>query len=406
PSCRTRDRSRGPELWRAPRSRRRPGDAWARASQRGSDDPDAPDHECDARILRRRQSEIARVHVAEIAGTKEVEQEAARSVQQRDDAEEPPLKLGAVAQHVDDQGDRGEDQGVIQAQVVAGTAGEVHGEEEVRRNAGVIVDGEATEPRDRPPRRQRDRERVGVRREAEPAVAQVQDARDQAAEDAARGRKAVPELEQLQRTVLAQLLGVVREDVDEVRADQSTEERPAGELLHRLGIETAAARRSDEEPRRQPHPRRRENAEGLDGHRPEVERRNHEVGNQTAPSGAAAARCRPFQTRYSAGYTTSSSRAEVTTPPTIGAAMRFITSAPVPVDQSTGRRPARMVATVIIFGRMRLTAPATTASRASSRVRGLPSFQARSRYSSITMPVSASRPASAMSPTHTATLML
>ena len=98
--------------------------------------------------------------------------------------------------------------------------------------------------------------------------------------------------------------------------------------------------------------------------------------------------------------------AEVTTPPTIGAAIRFITSAPVPCDQRIGTRPTRMVATVIIFGRMRFTAPCTMASRASSRVDGLRSFQARSRYRSITMPVSASRPASAMSPTHTATLML
>ena len=56
-------------------------------------------------------------------------------------------------------------------------------------------------------------------------------------------------------------------------------------------------------------------------------------------------------------------------PPIIGAAMRFITSAPVPCDHMMGARPTNMVATVMNFGRMRFTAPCTMASR---RSRGVP----------------------------------
>ena len=48
-------------------------------------------------------------------------------------------------------------------------------------------------------------------------------------------------------------------------------------------------------------------------------------------------------------------------PPTIGAAMRFITLEPVPAVQRIGMRPAMMAVTVIIFGRTRSTAPSITA---------------------------------------------
>ena len=44
-------------------------------------------------------------------------------------------------------------------------------------------------------------------------------------------------------------------------------------------------------------------------------------------------------------------------PPIIGAAIRFITSAPAPDDHMMGTRPMNIVATVMNFGRMRLTAP-------------------------------------------------
>jgi len=48
-------------------------------------------------------------------------------------------------------------------------------------------------------------------------------------------------------------------------------------------------------------------------------------------------------------------------PPIIGAAMRWITSAPVPLLSMIGTRPARMTATVIAFGRTRCTAPSSMA---------------------------------------------
>src|SRR3954465_2777398 len=48
-------------------------------------------------------------------------------------------------------------------------------------------------------------------------------------------------------------------------------------------------------------------------------------------------------------------------PPIIGAAIRFIPSAPVPVDHMIGRSPMPIVATVITFGRNRLTAPSMIA---------------------------------------------
>jgi hypothetical protein len=44
-------------------------------------------------------------------------------------------------------------------------------------------------------------------------------------------------------------------------------------------------------------------------------------------------------------------------PPTIGAAIRLMTSEPVPVPHMMGSRPAMMATTVIIFGRTRSTAP-------------------------------------------------
>ena len=59
--------------------------------------------------------------------------------------------------------------------------------------------------------------------------------------------------------------------------------------------------------------------------------------------------------------------AEVKSPPTMGAATRFITSAPAPCDQSRGTRPIIIVATVISSGRTRCTEPSSVASTMSSK---------------------------------------
>ncbi len=58
-----------------------------------------------------------------------------------------------------------------------------------------------------------------------------------------------------------------------------------------------------------------------------------------------------------AGYTSSTTTTDVMMPPTIGAAIRFITSAPVPLLHMIGSSPARITHAVMIFGRTRLTAP-------------------------------------------------
>src|SRR2546427_12731809 len=55
-------------------------------------------------------------------------------------------------------------------------------------------------------------------------------------------------------------------------------------------------------------------------------------------------------------------RNEVKMPPIIGAAIRRMTSEPVPEDHMMGTSPMNITATVITFGRRRLTAPSTIAS--------------------------------------------
>ena len=104
---------------------------------------------------------------------------------------------------------------------------------------------------------------------------------------------------------------------------------------------------------------------------------------------------------------TSVSTVADTMPPTIGAAMRRMTAAPVPDPHMIGSRPTMMVITVISFGRNRSSAPSTIASRNSRRVGSRFSAAARarrsahecSRYMTITTPVSAATPARAMKPT-------
>ena len=59
--------------------------------------------------------------------------------------------------------------------------------------------------------------------------------------------------------------------------------------------------------------------------------------------------------------TTSVNTVLETMPPTMGAAMRLITSEPVPVPHRMGNSPAMMATTVIILGRTRSTAPSMTA---------------------------------------------
>ena len=60
---------------------------------------------------------------------------------------------------------------------------------------------------------------------------------------------------------------------------------------------------------------------------------------------------------YITGMTIKVKIIDDTSPPIIGAAMRFIGCAPVPDIHMIGSNPMIIVATVIIFGRTRMTAP-------------------------------------------------
>ena len=60
--------------------------------------------------------------------------------------------------------------------------------------------------------------------------------------------------------------------------------------------------------------------------------------------------CRCFTSAYSGNHDQRKGRVDDTIPPTIGAAMRRITSEPVPVLHMIGNRPAMIATTVIILG--------------------------------------------------------
>jgi hypothetical protein len=78
---------------------------------------------------------------------------------------------------------------------------------------------------------------------------------------------------------------------------------------------------------------------------------------------------RRCNSRYTAGITSIDSKGAVIMPPIIGAAMRCITSDPVPAPNMMGNSPPRITATVMAFGRTRSTAPSRIAwCRSSSEV--------------------------------------
>ncbi len=97
-------------------------------------------------------------------------------------------------------------------------------------------------------------------------------------------------------------------------------------------------------------------------------------------------------------------------PPTIGAAIRFITSAPVPWLHIIGSNPRKMAEAVITTGRTRRIAPSTMASTRLVEVHcSLLSLRRRiasSRKTTMMTPISAATPARAIIPTQTATLKL
>jgi hypothetical protein len=73
---------------------------------------------------------------------------------------------------------------------------------------------------------------------------------------------------------------------------------------------------------------------------------------------------------------------DVTSPPTIGAAIRFMTSAPVPVLHMTGKSASIVVRTVMSLGRILRAASSTMVSRRSSNDRSGPCFE-RGRWANL-----------------------
>jgi small multidrug resistance family-3 protein len=86
---------------------------------------------------------------------------------------------------------------------------------------------------------------------------------------------------------------------------------------------------------------------------------------------------RPTAWDVAAGTTNIDSSGAVIMPPTIGAAMRCITSEPGAAAPHDGHRPARITATVIALGRTRSTAPSRMASSRSAVVSPCPARQMR-----------------------------
>src|SRR6266568_2594821 len=76
--------------------------------------------------------------------------------------------------------------------------------------------------------------------------------------------------------------------------------------------------------------------------------------------------------RYAAGMTNIDNSGAVIMPPTIGEAMRRITSDPVPLPHMIGSSPAMITATVIAIGRTRSAAPSTIPAIRSLRLLSFP----------------------------------
>src|SRR5690242_8683017 len=113
-------------------------------------------------------------------------------------------------------------------------------------------------------------------------------------------------------------------------------------------------------------------------HRADVDRRARHYPPSNAAcavlAGAArsaSARCnlRRCISRKATGITNIDNIGAVIMPPTIGAAIRRITSDPVPLPHMIGSRPAMITATVIALGRTRSTAPSKMAASSAESVR-------------------------------------
>src|SRR4029077_10685984 len=86
--------------------------------------PGSVTNQCQTGILGRREAEIARVHISEVASAQEVEREAAHPVEQGDQRQELARQKLTPAEQVDTYRDRCQDQRVVEAEIVSGSSRE------------------------------------------------------------------------------------------------------------------------------------------------------------------------------------------------------------------------------------------------------------------------------------------
>jgi hypothetical protein len=206
-------------LLTGPRGRETSG--LARSARAPRDRPCAVGDEREPDVLRRREAEVARVRVRDVARAQEVEQEPGDSVRDGEQPEEPLAHDPASVEHPQDRGEREEHDRLVEPEVVTAAVREAHREEEVRVRPRVIVHGEAADTGDAPPRRDTERERVAVVVEADPLPPEVYGRGEDAAEEAAQRREPHPEQEYAPGVL--EHLRVVEEQVHEVSDEDARE---------------------------------------------------------------------------------------------------------------------------------------------------------------------------------------
>src|SRR5205807_2659868 len=142
----------------------------------------------------------------------------------------------------------------------------------------MVVDREASEPRDRPSWRGTQCEDVAVLKKAQTVCAEPQDRGERAADDTARRRKSVPDFEDLQNSQRAmQLLRMVEEQVHQMAADHTSNDGPWSKIAHRLYVQSSPRSLANQQPGRDRNACRGEHTKRLHRNWPDVQRRDLEV---------------------------------------------------------------------------------------------------------------------------------
>ena len=199
-----------------------------------------PGDEEDRPVLGGGEPGISRVGVRDVAGAQEVEQEAGQTVQDGEQAEQAPLEPPPRPQRPEQPGDGEEHEGLVEPQVVPGPPREADGQGKAGEPARVVVHEEAADARDAPAGGNADRERVAVPPERRLPDLEEEERGEDAAEESAERRKAVPEGQDAAR--VAKLLGVVEPDVHQVADRDPGQHSPEGEVEDGPGVETPPGR--------------------------------------------------------------------------------------------------------------------------------------------------------------------